>query len=439
MRAGPTSILALVGALALGFAALSGCAPTGADSEQVTPEIVAVNPELATLPDIPVVEDIAYGGTAEQPLLLDACLPKREDDAPVQNATASDDEAGPPRHRAAGSRGARARRDRRRARRQLERAATRPTSPGARSASGSRRPATSRSRSTTVWRPANVFPAAIDDVQAAVALAARRRAAHPLQHRPGSHRRVRRVGRRQPGRAAGHARVRRSHHRIPRRGRRRAERADRPHRSRRRPTTSCRCSSPTSGARPQEDCPAAAEASPFYAIDASDPPFFVGALDGREDPASAGRAVRRRACGRPGSRPSSSPSRARCTRSRCSTPTSRRASSTSSTATIGTPPDPLVQPGDRRPARVRMPSMQAARATRGTVGLARLMWRSCEVAGRVRVRRRRRLDARGGGYSRRRGRRRAAGGGCGCGGESAAEAAGAGGGTPEPERLGGCR
>ena len=95
MRASPTSILALVGVLSIGFAALTGCAPTGADSDQVTPEIVAVNPELATLPDIPVVEDIAYGGTAEQPLLLDACLPKREDEAPVQNASGADgDDAG---------------------------------------------------------------------------------------------------------------------------------------------------------------------------------------------------------------------------------------------------------------------------------------------------------------------------------------------------------
>jgi acetyl esterase/lipase len=95
MRARPTSILAVVGALAIGIAALSGCAPAGSESEQVTPEIVAVNPELATLPDIPVVEDIAYGGTAEAPLLLDACLPQREDDAPAQNAAgAGDDEAG---------------------------------------------------------------------------------------------------------------------------------------------------------------------------------------------------------------------------------------------------------------------------------------------------------------------------------------------------------
>jgi acetyl esterase/lipase len=95
MRASPTSILAVTGALAIGFAALSGCAPTGAESEQVTPEIVAVNPELATLPDIPVIEDIAYGGNAAHPLLLDACVPTSEDDSPVQNAGgAGDDEAG---------------------------------------------------------------------------------------------------------------------------------------------------------------------------------------------------------------------------------------------------------------------------------------------------------------------------------------------------------
>jgi acetyl esterase len=90
MRASPTSIIALVGALSIGFAALSGCAPTGTESDEVTPDIVAVNPELATLPDISVVEDLAYGGTAEDPLLLDACLPKREDDAPVQNAGGDD-------------------------------------------------------------------------------------------------------------------------------------------------------------------------------------------------------------------------------------------------------------------------------------------------------------------------------------------------------------
>jgi acetyl esterase len=91
MRASPTSIAALVGALSIGIAALTGCSPTGAESEEVTPEIVAVNPELATLPDIPVLEDIAYGGTTEAPLLLDACLPKYDGDAPVQNAGGESD------------------------------------------------------------------------------------------------------------------------------------------------------------------------------------------------------------------------------------------------------------------------------------------------------------------------------------------------------------
>jgi acetyl esterase/lipase len=94
MRARPTSIFAVVGALTIGIAALAGCAPTGTDSDEVTPQIVAVNPELATLPDIPVIENLAYGGTAEQPLLLDACLPKREDDDPVQNAGGADDSNG---------------------------------------------------------------------------------------------------------------------------------------------------------------------------------------------------------------------------------------------------------------------------------------------------------------------------------------------------------
>jgi acetyl esterase/lipase len=93
MRASPTSILALAAALSIGIAALTGCAPTGTQSEEIVPEVVAVNPELATLPDIPVVENIAYGGTRTDPLLLDACLPPRSDDAPVQNAGGSDDEA----------------------------------------------------------------------------------------------------------------------------------------------------------------------------------------------------------------------------------------------------------------------------------------------------------------------------------------------------------
>lgn len=95
MRARPTSILAVVVALAIAGAAVSGCAPTGIGSDEVTPQIVASNPELATLPDIPVVEDVAYGGTADQPLLLDVCVPRSSDGSPAQNAAgADDDEAG---------------------------------------------------------------------------------------------------------------------------------------------------------------------------------------------------------------------------------------------------------------------------------------------------------------------------------------------------------
>jgi acetyl esterase len=84
MRVGP-SLLAGIGALALGAALLSACGPTGTDSDVLTPEVLPVNPELATLPDIPVVPDIAYGEDPAQ--RVDACLPKREDDT----ATTADD------------------------------------------------------------------------------------------------------------------------------------------------------------------------------------------------------------------------------------------------------------------------------------------------------------------------------------------------------------
>ena len=87
------SVLAITAALSIGTAALTGCAPTGIQSDQVAADIVAVNPELATLPHIPVIEDIAYGGTRQDPLLLDACLPQGDDDAPVQNSSGTDGEA----------------------------------------------------------------------------------------------------------------------------------------------------------------------------------------------------------------------------------------------------------------------------------------------------------------------------------------------------------
>jgi acetyl esterase/lipase len=90
MRAGP-SILAAVGALAVALALLSGCGPTGTDSDVVQPEVLPVNPELATLPDIPVVADIAYGEDPAQK--LDACLPPRDEQAP-QNAGDPSDSPG---------------------------------------------------------------------------------------------------------------------------------------------------------------------------------------------------------------------------------------------------------------------------------------------------------------------------------------------------------
>ncbi len=276
MRARPTSILAVAGALTIGFAALSGCAPTGAESEQVTPEIVTVNPELATLPDIPVVEDIVYGGTVEQPLLLDACLPTRGDDTPVQNASGADgDEAGT----AAGT--------------ELQD----PDEP-ARAAilvvhGGSW---TRGDKADIAWRavcqwfasagyvafsidyrltPANVFPAAIEDVQAAVAwLRADEQIIrfHLDPDRIGAFggsaggNLVALLGTLGSGDLATGSRV----------------------------AAVAELSGPTDltgvattddfvpvqlaylGCVDEEDCPAAREASPFYAIDASDPPFFVG-------------------------------------------------------------------------------------------------------------------------------------------------------------------
>ncbi|HTL40130.1 MAG TPA: alpha/beta hydrolase [Pseudolysinimonas sp.] len=82
MRVRP-SIFASAGALALAAAVLTGCGPTGTDSDVVQGQPVAVNPELSTLPDIDVVTDIAYGSDPAQ--VLDACLPPPPDQpAPPQ-------------------------------------------------------------------------------------------------------------------------------------------------------------------------------------------------------------------------------------------------------------------------------------------------------------------------------------------------------------------
>ena len=76
MRAGRSGVPLLAGAL-LVTTALGACAPTGTAAEVVSPTIEAVNPELATLPDIAVEPDIPYGADPLQ--RLDACLPPAEE------------------------------------------------------------------------------------------------------------------------------------------------------------------------------------------------------------------------------------------------------------------------------------------------------------------------------------------------------------------------
>ena len=275
MRARPTSILAVVCALAIGIAALTGCSPTGIESDEVTPDIVAVNPELATLPDISVVEDLAYGGTADEPLLLDACLPKREDDAPVQNAGGEGEEeptaAGP----------------------ELQE----PDEPlraaivvvhGGSWARGDK--ADIAWRAVCQWfasagyvafsvdyrlAPANTFPAAIDDVQAAVAWL---RADEQVTRFHIDPDRIGAFG----GSAGGNL--------VALLG----TLGSGDHATGSRVAAVAELSGPTDltglavtddfvpvqlsylGCATEDDCPAAVAASPFYAIDASDPPFFVG-------------------------------------------------------------------------------------------------------------------------------------------------------------------
>ncbi|HWR85217.1 MAG TPA: alpha/beta hydrolase [Rhodoglobus sp.] len=64
---------ALVAAVLL----LSACAPTGDDSVRVEPTAQPVYPQLATDPDIPVVEDVAYVPGGDELQKLDLCLPEQ--------------------------------------------------------------------------------------------------------------------------------------------------------------------------------------------------------------------------------------------------------------------------------------------------------------------------------------------------------------------------
>lgn len=58
---------------------LAGCAPTGADAVAIDPQIDPLGGDLSTYPDIPVEVDISYGAVDGVPLLLDACLPPDRD------------------------------------------------------------------------------------------------------------------------------------------------------------------------------------------------------------------------------------------------------------------------------------------------------------------------------------------------------------------------
>ncbi len=74
MRAHPIrAVITAAGVVVL--AALAGCAPSGDESTQVEGVVVSTNPELATDPGVPVAADIEYGAVDGQPLLLDACTP----------------------------------------------------------------------------------------------------------------------------------------------------------------------------------------------------------------------------------------------------------------------------------------------------------------------------------------------------------------------------
>ncbi|HEV7950028.1 MAG TPA: alpha/beta hydrolase, partial [Glaciihabitans sp.] len=69
----------------------TGCAPTGSASQTVTPTNAQLYPKLANYPDIEVVENVQYGTAADgQPLYLDVCLPNtNEADAAALKPRAS--------------------------------------------------------------------------------------------------------------------------------------------------------------------------------------------------------------------------------------------------------------------------------------------------------------------------------------------------------------
>jgi acetyl esterase len=59
--------------------ALAACGPRGADAGRIDPQIDAVGTDLATDPNVTVLDDLVYGDADGVPLLLDACLPPDRD------------------------------------------------------------------------------------------------------------------------------------------------------------------------------------------------------------------------------------------------------------------------------------------------------------------------------------------------------------------------
>jgi len=85
------SVLALATAVVAALA-LGGCAPTGDAGESVTPTATARFPEPLQYPDIPVIENLDYGSRGDG-ILLDVCLP--EEAAPTTVGTDEPDTSQP--------------------------------------------------------------------------------------------------------------------------------------------------------------------------------------------------------------------------------------------------------------------------------------------------------------------------------------------------------
>ncbi len=77
--ANPTRAAALAGGLLGALVLLAACAPTGTESERVEGVVVSSNPHLATDPTVPTTIDITYSTVDGQPLYLDACMPPEFD------------------------------------------------------------------------------------------------------------------------------------------------------------------------------------------------------------------------------------------------------------------------------------------------------------------------------------------------------------------------